>query len=189
MPTEARRHHTTHGCGVPPGETPEACGRENLMAKVKPIPEGSHSVTPGLVVKGARKAIDFYKSVFGAKELSVMYGLDGRTVMHAELEIGDSRIYLGDEAPEMGALSPQTLGGSANSLNIYTEDCDAMFNRAVAAGATVKMPLTDMFWGDRYGKLTDPFGHNWGIATHKEDVSEAEMERRGKEWMSAMAKA
>ena len=158
------------------------------MAKVKPIPEGSHSITAGLVVRGGRKAIEFYKTVFGAKELSVMNGPDGKSVMHAELQIGDSKFYVGDEMPEMGAVSPQSLGGSAVSLNIYTEDCDAMFKRAVAAGATVKMPLTDMFWGDRYGKLTDPFGHNWGIATHKEDVSDTEMEKRGKEWMASMAK-
>ena len=159
------------------------------MAKVKPIPEGSHTVTPGLVVRGARKAIEYYKSVFGAKELYSMPGPDGRTVMHAELQIGDTKIYLGDENPEMGAVSPQALGGSPVSLNIYTEDCDATFQRAVAAGATVKMPLTDMFWGDRYGKVTDPFGHNWGISTHKEDVSEQEMDRRGKEWMASMAKS
>ena len=159
------------------------------MAKVKPIPEGNHTITAGLVVRGGRKAIEFYKTAFGAKELSVMPGLDGRSVMHAELKIGDTKIYLGDENPEMGAVSPQTLGGSPVSLNIYTENCDAMINRAVAAGATVKMPPTDMFWGDRYGKITDPFGHNWGIATHKEDVSEEEMAKRGKEWMAALAKA
>ena len=159
------------------------------MAKVKPIPEGTHTITPSLVVKGGRKAIEYYKTAFGAKELSVMYGMDGKSVMHAELQIGDSKIYIGDETPEMGAVSPQTLGGTPVSLNIYTEDCDAMFKRAVSAGATVKMPLADMFWGDRYGKLTDPFGHTWGIATHKEDVSDAEMEKRGKEWMASMAKA
>ena len=159
------------------------------MAKVKPIPDGSHAITPGLVVKDARKAIEFYKTALGAKELLVMPGPDGRSVMHAELQIGDSKFYLGDESPEWGAISPQTLGGSGVSLNIYTEDCDAMFKRAVAAGATVKMPLTDMFWGDRYGKITDPFGHNWGISTHVEDVSEADMDRRGKEWMASMAKS
>jgi len=159
------------------------------MAKVKPIPEGSHAITPGLVVKDARKAIEFYKTALGAKELFVMPGPDGRSVMHAELQIGDSKFYLGDESPEWGAISPQTLGGSGVSLNIYTEDCDAMFKRAVAAGATVKMPLTDMFWGDRYGKVTDPFGHNWGISTHVEDVSEAEMDKRGKEWMASMGKS
>ena len=159
------------------------------MAKVKPIPEGNHTITAGLVVRGGRKAIEFYKTAFGAKELSAMPGPDGRSLMHAELQIGDTKIYIGDESPDMGTVSPQTLGGSAVSLNIYTEDCDAMFKRAVAAGATVKMPLSDMFWGDRYGKITDPFGHNWGIATHKEDVSEAEMAKRGKEWMASLAKA
>jgi uncharacterized glyoxalase superfamily protein PhnB len=163
-------------------------GREKLMAKVKPIPEGNHTITPGLVVKGGRKAIEFYKAAFGAKELGVMVGLDGKSIMHAELQIGDSKIFIGDESPEMGSVSPQTLKGSAVSLNIYTEDCDAMFKRAVAAGAKVTMPLTNQFWGDRYGRITDPFGHNWGIATHVEDVSEKEMEKRGKEWMASMAK-
>ena len=156
------------------------------MSKVKPIPEGNHTVTAALVVRNAQKAIEFYEGAFGAKRLGVMLGPDGKSVVHAELKIGDTKIFLGDEFPDMGALSPQTLGGSAVSLNIYTEDCDAMFNKAVRMGATAKMPLADMFWGDRYGKLTDPFGHIWGIATHIEDVSEAEMERRGKEAMAAM---
>ena len=158
------------------------------MAKVKPIPEGHHTITAALVVKGGKKAIEFYKSAFGAKELGVMLGPDGRSVMHAELKIGDTIIFLGDEAPDFGAVSPETLGGSPVSLNIYTEDCDAMFQRAVKAGAKVKMPLADMFWGDRYGKITDPFGHIWGIATHKEDVSKEEMNKRSKEWMASMAK-
>ena len=158
------------------------------MAKVKPIPEGNHSVTAALVVRDGKKAIEFYKTAFGAKLLSVMDGPDGQSVMHAELKIGDTKIYLGDENPDMGARSPQALGGSPVSLNIYTEDCDAMFKKAIAAGATVKMPLDNMFWGDRYGKLTDPFGHEWGIATHVEDVSEPEMEKRGKEWFATMAK-
>ena len=159
------------------------------MAKVKPIPDGYHSLTPGLIVKGGKKAIEFYKAAFGAKELGVMYHLDGRSIMHAELQIGDSRFFLGDESKEMGALAPPTIGGTPVTLNIYTEDCDAMIKRAVAAGATVKMPAADMFWGDRYGKVMDPFGHGWGILTHKEDVSPAEMEKRGKEWMASMAKA
>ena len=158
------------------------------MAKVKFTPEGSHTLTPGLVVRGAKKAIEYYKSVFGAKELLVMAGPDGN-VMHAELQIGDTKFYIGDENPEWGAISPQTLGGSAVSLNIYTEDCDDTVKRAVAAGAKVTAPLMDMFWGDRYGKIADPFGHNWGISTHKEDVSEAEMAKRGKEWMASMAKS
>ncbi len=158
------------------------------MANVRPIPEGNHTVTAGLVVKGAKKAIEYYKTAFGAKELGVMLGPDGQSVIHAELKIGDTKIYVADEYPDMGSLSPQTLGGSPITLNIYTEDCDAMFNRAVAAGAKATMPLADMFWGDRYGKINDPFGHSWGIATHKEEVSNEEMERRGKEAMAAMMK-
>ena len=106
------------------------------MAKVKPIPDGYHSLTPGLIVKGGKKAIEFYKAAFGAKELGVMYHLDGRSIMHAELQIGDSRFFLGDESKEMGALAPPTIGGTPVTLNIYTEDCDAMIKRAVAAGAT-----------------------------------------------------
>ena len=157
------------------------------MGNVKPIPEGHHTITAALVVKSGKKAIEFYKAAFGAQELGVMLGPDGQSVMHAELKIGDSMFYLGDESPEWGAVSPQTLGGTPVSLNIYTEDCDATFARALAAGATVKMPLMDMFWGDRYGKLTDPFGHTWGIATHKEDVSPEDMEKRSKEWMATAA--
>jgi PhnB protein len=158
------------------------------MAKVKYIPEGTHSITPSLVVKNGKKAIEFYKTALGAKELSVMYGLDGKSVMHAELQIGDSKFFLGDENPEMGGRSPQMLGGTPVSLNVYTEDCDAMIKRAVTAGAKITMPTADMFWGDRYGKIEDPFGHVWGIMTHKEDVSPKEMEKRGKEWMASMAK-
>ena len=119
------------------------------MPNVKPIPEGHHTITASLIVKGGKKAIEFYKAAFGAQELGVMLGPNGQSVMHAELKIGDSIIFVGDEMPEMGMSSPQTLGGSPVSLHIYTEDCDALFNRAVAAGATVKMPVADMFWGDR----------------------------------------
>ena len=158
------------------------------MGNVKPIPDGNHSVTAGLVVKGGKQAIEYYKAAFGAQELGVSLWPDGEKVMHAELKIGDSKFYIGEESREMEAISPQTLNGSPVSLNIYTEDCDAMFNKAVALGATPSMPPSDMFWGDRYGKLTDPFGHNWGIATHKEDISVEEMERRGKEAMAEMAK-
>ena len=154
------------------------------MSKIKPVPEGNHTITAGLVVKGGKKAIEYYKTAFGAQVLSVMNGPDGQSVMHAELKIGDTKIYIGDENPEMGAVSPQTLNGSPVSLNIYTEDCDAMFKRAIAAGATVKMPLENMFWGDRYGKITDPFGHQWGIATHIEDVAPDEMERRAAQHMA-----
>jgi PhnB protein len=158
------------------------------MAAVKPIPEGQHSVTAALVVKNARKAIEFYKTAFGAKELGVWTGPDGKTVMHSDLKIGDSKIYVMDEMPEMGAVSPQTIGGTAVSLNIYTENCDMVYKRAIGAGATVKMALADQFWGDRYGTLVDPFGHIWGIATHVEDVSREEMEKRMKQSFSATAR-
>ncbi|HET7226556.1 MAG TPA: VOC family protein [Candidatus Eisenbacteria bacterium] len=148
------------------------------MANVKHIPEGQHCVTPALIVKGGRKAIAFYEAAFGAKVKDVMYGPDGESVAHAELTIGDSVIFLGDESPEWGTRSPHTLGGSPVSLNLYTEDCDAVYQRALAAGATGDMPPGDKFWGDRYAKITDPFGHTWGIATHIEDVTAEEMERR-----------
>ena len=145
---------------------------------VKPIPEGMHAVTPHLVVKGGAAAIDFYKNAFGAVELSRSPMPDGK-LMHASLRIGDSIIFLADEfpgqcnAPSPGAASPVTL-------HLYVEDADATFNRATAAGATAKMPLMDAFWGDRYGQLTDPFGHTWSIATRKEDVSPEEADRRAK---------
>ena len=158
------------------------------MAKVNPIPTGYHTVTPSLVVRGGKQAIEFYKRAFGAKELGAMYMPDGQKLMHAEIQIGDSRVMLGEESLDMGSKAPPTLGGSPVSLNIYTEDCDAVFNTAVSAGATATMQPTDMFWGDRYCKVTDPFGHGWGILTHKEEVSEAEMGRRAQEWMSSMAK-
>src|SRR5262249_19477473 len=129
---------------------------ERIMApKVKAIPEGFHTVTPGLVVNDGARAIDFYKKAFGAEEIARMTGPDGRSVMHAELKIGNSMIFLGDEMPAMNAISPKTLKGSPITLHLYVEDVDAAFKRAVAAGATVEMPVADMFWGDRYGKVTD----------------------------------
>ena len=157
------------------------------MANVNPIPTGYHTVTPALVVRNGKQALEFYKQAFGANVLGAMYMPDGK-LMHAEIQIGDSRIMLGEESPEMGAVSPQTLGGTPVALNIYTEDCDALFKRAIGAGATAKMPPADMFWGDRYGKVGDPFGHGWGILTRKENVSEADMGRRAQEWMSSMKK-
>ena len=144
---------------------------------MKPVPAGYHTVTPHLVVRDAAKAIDFYAAAFGAEELYRMPGPDG-AVMHAELMIGDSRVMLGEEAPQMGALSPQTIGGSPVSLLLYVKDVDASFTRAGQAGCTIQMPPTDMFWGDRYGKVQDPFGHQWALATHKEDVTPEEMHRR-----------
>lgn len=150
------------------------------MSKVKPVPDGYHHVTPYLVVRGAGKALEFYAKAFGAEERLRMNG-PGDTIMHAEMQIGDSVVMLGDECPEMGANSPQALGGSAVSLLIYTEDVDAAFARATKAGCTAQCPPTDMFWGDRYCKVQDPFGHGWAIATHKEDVSPEETMRRAAE--------
>ena len=145
---------------------------------VKPVPAGFHTLTPHLIVRGAAQAIEFYKKAFGAEELTRMPSPDGRTVMHAELQIGDSILFLADEFPEMGARSPKALGGSPVTIHLYVADVDAVFNRAIQAGATAQMPPTDMFWGDRYGKLTDPFGHVWSVATHTEDVPPEEMAKR-----------
>jgi PhnB protein len=143
---------------------------------VKRIPEGYHTVTPFLTVHDAARAIEFYEKAFGAKSRGVMKGPDGK-VMHAELQIGDSIIMLSDEFPDHGALSPQSLHGSPAGLHIYVEDADAAFDRAVKAGAQVEAPVADQFWGDRYGRLKDPYGHKWSIATHVKDLSMDEMKR------------
>jgi PhnB protein len=145
----------------------------------KPIPEGYHTATPYLIIGGAADAIEFYKKAFGATELFRFPAPDGK-IGHAEIKIGDSPIMLADEYSEMGYKSPQTLGGSPVSLMIYVEDVDSVFDRAVAAGASVKEAVSDKFYGDRIGTLTDPFGHVWHVSTHKEDVSVEEMERRAK---------
>lgn len=146
---------------------------------VKPIPDGYHTATPYLIIRGAGDAIEFYQKAFGATELFRMATPDGK-IGHAEIKIGDSPIMLADEFPEMGYQSPQTLGGSPVSIMIYVEDVDTIFNQAVAAGATVKEAVSDKFYGDRIGTLTDPFGHVWHVSTHKEDVSVEEMEKRAK---------
>jgi len=151
------------------------------MSPVKPVPDGYHTVTPYIVVRGAGKALDFYAKAFGAEELFRMPG-PGDKVMHAEFRVGDSVIMIGDEAPEMGATAPQSIGGTATSLLLYVNDVDASFQRATAAGCKALMPPTDMFWGDRYCKIADPFGHHWGIATHKEDVSPEEVAKRAAAW-------
>jgi PhnB protein len=153
--------------------------------KVMAVPAGYHTVTPYLVCRNAAAAIDFYKRAFGAKEKLRMPAPDG-SLMHAEIIVGDSHIMLGDENPQMGAKSPQALGGSPVVVFLYVKDVDALFARATAAGATVTMPLMDMFWGDRYGKLKDPFGHDWSVATHIEDVSPKEMAKRGQEAFAQM---
>ena len=145
---------------------------------VKPIPDGYHTATPYLIVKGAARAIEFYKQAFGATELMRLEGPGGR-VGHAEIKIGDSPIMLADEFPEMGAVSPQSPGGGSSvGLCLYVADVDARFDRAVAAGAKVRRPVKDQFYGDRSGTLEDPFGHVWTIATHTEDVPPEEINRR-----------
>lgn len=151
-----------------------------MTSNVKAIPEGYHSVTPYLSIKGAAAAIEFYKKAFGATVEVVMGMPDGR-VGHAELQIGDSRIMLADEMPDMAdavAQSPATLGGTTFGLNVYLPDVDAQFQRAVAAGATVKRPVKTQFYGDRSGTIVDPYGHVWTLSTHVEDVSPEEMKRR-----------
>ncbi|MBV8866082.1 MAG: VOC family protein [Acidobacteriaceae bacterium] len=156
------------------------------MAQVKKVPEGYHSATPYLVVGDAARAIDFYKKAFGATELVRMGGPEGK-IGHAEIKIGDSMIMLSDEL--MGNRSPQTLGGSPVSIFLYVDDVDSVFNQAVNAGAKGDMPPMDMFWGDRFGKLTDPFGHLWAVATHIEDVAPEEMRKRAQASMAQMTQA
>jgi len=150
----------------------------NLMTtKVKPIPDGYHSVTPYLIAKNAAQAIEFYKRAFGAKEHARMPMPDGR-VGHAELVIGDSMIMLSDEFPERGSQSPQTLNGSPVGFALYVENIDESFQRAVQAGAIVKEPITLQFWGDRAGSVVDPFGYQWTLLTHVEDVTPEETKKR-----------
>lgn len=157
-----------------------------MPASVQPIPEGFHTITPSLVVRDAAKAIDFYKKALGAQELVRMPSPDGK-IVHAELKIGDSIIFLSDEMPQSPAKSPQTLGGVTGVLNLYVEDVDKSFQRAVDAGAKVAMPVADQFWGDRYGSLTDPFGYTWGMGTHKEDLNPQQMQERMKNFFAQMA--
>ena len=145
--------------------------------KVKPIPDGYRTVTPYLVVRNAAAAIDFYKQVFGATERMRMADPSGK-VGHAEIEIGDSVVMLADEFPEMGFRGPQSLGGTTGSILLYVEDVDTRFQRAIAAGAKELRPVVDQFYGDRSGMLEDPFGHQWSLATHQEDVPPEEMQAR-----------
>jgi PhnB protein len=156
-----------------------------MPSKVQPIPQGYHSVTPYLVLNDAAKAIDFYQRAFGAKQVMRMDGPDGK-ITHAELKIGDSLLMLSDEMPGAGGRAPRSLGGSTVGIFLYVEDVDAVFNQAKSAGAKVDMPLDNQFWGDRYGKLTDPFGHSWSLATHVEDVAPAEMKKRAQQAMAKM---
>jgi uncharacterized glyoxalase superfamily protein PhnB len=158
--------------------------RKPARKKVEAVPRASGALVPGLAIRGAADAIAFYVKAFGAKELSRMSSPDGK-VMHAELKFGDRVLFVGDEAPEMGAPSPQTLGGSPVSLMHYVKDVDAVFARAVAAGATPTLPPADMFWGDRFGQVVDPFGHRWALATRKADLTPKQMQKASDAWLAA----
>jgi PhnB protein len=151
----------------------------------KPLPEGYHSINVSLAVDDAAKAIDFYKRALGATERMRMDG-PGGTIAHAELQIGDSVLMLGDTTPRSSARAPKDLGGTTAVFMLYVDDADAVVQRAAEAGATVTRPMADMFWGDRFGQVADPFGHEWGVATHVEDVAPDEMEARAKKAMAAM---
>ena len=157
-----------------------------MTASVKPVPEGFHTATPTLIVRNAADAIEFYKKVFGAEERMRMPGPDGK-IMHAEMKIGDSIIFLSDEFPNMGGKSPQTLGGHTGGIYLYVPDVDDVFQRAIAAGGKLPMPVTDMFWGDRHGNFTDPFGHSWGVSTHTVDLTEEEMGKGAEAFYAQMA--
>ncbi len=153
-----------------------------MATKAKPIPEGYHTVQADLVVRDAAGAIEFYKEAFGAEEL-FRFDMPGGKIGHAELKIGDSIVMLADEMPGGCCRSPESLGGTAVNIFLYVEDVDQFVDRAVAAGAKVAMPVKDMFWGDRYGQISDPFGHFWSIATHQEDIPAEEMRKRACEAM------
>jgi uncharacterized glyoxalase superfamily protein PhnB len=155
---------------------------------VQAIPPGYHTLTPYLTCRDAASAIDFYKQAFGAVERGIMKGPD-RRVMHAELKIGDSIVMIADEYPEFGSLSPQSMGGAGTGLHVYVENVDAAFDKAIAAGGIVEMPVADMFWGDRYGRLQDPFGHKWAMATRVREMSVEEMDAAQKEFMAEMPKS
>ncbi len=154
-----------------------------MQKSAKAVPDRYHTITPALVVDGAAKAIEFYKRAFGAEELGRFPGPGGK-LMHAEIKIGDSVVMLSDAFPEWGCASPASKDSSPVSLHIYVDDADAVFSRATGAGAKVMMPLMDAFWGDRYGKLKDPFGHEWSIATHKFDYTREEMQKGFDEMMA-----
>ena len=153
----------------------------------KAIPDGFHTLTPHIIVPDATKAIEFYKKAFGAQEMMRHMTPDGSKVMHAQMEIGNSMLMLASEFPPM-CLSPKARGGTSVTLHLYVENADAVFERAVKAGCTVKMPLADQFWGDRYGQVEDPFGHQWSLATHKQDLTKEQIASNAKAFFANMAK-
>jgi PhnB protein len=153
---------------------------------VKPIPEGYHAITPYLGVQGAAKALEFYRKAFGARE-KVRMEMPGGKIAHAEMKIGDSIVMLADEFPEMGFKGPRSLGGTSVNIHLYVRNVDAVVAQAVAAGATIKRPVEDQFYGDRAGTIEDPFGHVWWVSTHKEELSKAEIRKRAAKEMSKMS--
>ena len=159
-----------------------------MSSSHKAIPEGFNTVTPHIIVKNGAEAIEFYKKAFGAEEVFRMPGPGGQGVMHAELKIGNSRVMLADEWPQGSCRSPQTHGGTTFVIHLYVENADAAFDRATKAGAKVEMPLMDAFWGDRYGKLSDPYGHHWAIATHVKDLTPEEIDKGAQEFFASMGK-
>ena len=154
----------------------------------KPIPDGFYTITPHLVVSDAAKAIEFYKKAFGAQECDRFMTPDGKTVMHAQLKIGNSMLMLGNEFPPT-CLSPKSRGGTTVSLYLYLENADAVFDRAAKAGCTVKMPMTDQFWGDRCGQVEDPFGHQWSLATHNQDLTKDQIAAGARTFFEKMKKS
>lgn len=151
------------------------------------VPAGYNSVTPHMIIRDVQKALAYYQSAFGAETEEVHYMPDGKTVMHAKMRIGDSRVLMAEENPQYGCLSPLSLGNSPIGLHVYVKDVDATFNQAIAAGAKSAMPPADMFWGDRYCKVIDPFGHHWSIATRLKDMTEEEITKAGQEFFAKMA--
>ncbi|MCI4330967.1 MAG: VOC family protein [Thermoplasmata archaeon] len=154
---------------------------------VRPIREGYHTAVPGIVVRNAAKAVAFYQAALGAVESNRMHGPDGKSIIHSELQIGDSKVFLADEGEGMSTKSPETLHGTTGSIHLNVEDTDAAFQRAIKAGAKPIMPPMDMFWGDRYAQVSDPFGHVWGLGTHQEDLTPEEMEKRAAAFYQKMA--
>ena len=153
----------------------------------KPIPDGFHTATPSLVVSNSKEAIEFYKKAFDANEIYQMPAPDGK-IMHAMIQIGDSFVMMADEFPNMGSKSPVSLGGTAVTIHLYVEDADKIFKQAIEAGGKATMPIMDAFWGDRFGLITDPYGHSWAIATHQKDMSPEEMRKAAEGYFASMAK-
>jgi PhnB protein len=156
-----------------------------MATPTRRVPEGCHSVSPHLVARGGAQALEFYKKAFGAKEIRRSAMPDGK-LLHAEMQFGDSRFYLNDEFPEMGAHSPQSLKGTPVTIHLWSEDVDSLYKQATAAGAQVVMPLADQFWGDRYGVVRDPFGHHWSMASHVKDLTPEQLKKAGEEAMAKM---